>query len=293
MFISWLRKNIRGGSESLVHSRRLGKVQLEMLQIPRMRAWISKQQIFIRSLAWLALVLGLKLVVHLLGWEMLVLSPLHATAVAGGFFILGFILSATIADYKESERLPAEFTAIVENMYEDVLLISRRYPLDIERFREGLLAALDSLRDDVVSGNRETHHHVFALGEFFAQMEKAEVPPNYIVKLKQEQAQLVRNLFRDNYIQSIRFIPSAFFLAKSVLLGTIGLLLLTALEPFSTSFVAIGLIAFVFIYILRLIEVISTPFHPKGSTQDDISLFQVERTAEHLKRRTGNAENGH
>lgn len=117
MFISWLRKNIRGGSESLVHSRRLGKVQLEMLQIPRMRAWISKQQIFIRSLAWLALVLGLKLVVHLLGWEMLVLSPLHATAVAGGFFILGFILSATIADYKESERLPAEFTAIVENMY--------------------------------------------------------------------------------------------------------------------------------------------------------------------------------
>ena len=178
-------------------------------------------------------------------------------------------------------------------MYEDVLLISRRYPLDIEGFREGLLAALDSLRDDVVSGNRETHHHVFALGEFFAQMEKAEVPPNYIVKLKQEQAQLVRNLFRVNYIQSIRFIPSAFFLAKSVLLGTIGLLLLTALEPFSTSFVAIGLIVFVFIYILRLIEVISTPFHPKGSTQDDISLFQVERTAEHLKRRTGNAENGH
>lgn len=107
-----------------------------MLQFPRMKAWISKQQIFVRSLAWLALVLGLKLVVHLLGLEALVLSPLHATAVAGGFFILGFILSATIADYKESERLPAEFTAIVENMYEDALLISRRHPFDIAGFRD-------------------------------------------------------------------------------------------------------------------------------------------------------------
>ena len=38
---------------------------------------------------------------------------------------------------------------------------------------DGVLDALDSLRDDVVSGNRETHHHVFALGEFFAQMENA------------------------------------------------------------------------------------------------------------------------
>lgn len=257
-----------------------------------MKEWISKRQIFLRSLAWLALVLGLKLVIHRLGWEALVLSPLHATAISGGFFILGYILSATIADYKESERLPAEFTAIVENMYEDALLISRRYTVDIAEFREGLLTALGSLRNDVVSGSRETHHHVFRLGQFFTQMEEANVPPNYIVKLKQEQAQLVRYLFRVNYIQTIRFIPSAYFLAKSVMLGTIGLLLVTTLEPYSTSLAVVGLISFVFIYTLGLIEVISTPFHPKGSTQDDVSLFQIERTAEHLKGHTGRAEIG-
>lgn len=249
-----------------------------------MTGWRSRRQIFLQSLTWLTPVMGLKLVVHALDWEPLVASPLHTSTVAGGFFVLGFILSAAIADYKESERLPAEFTAIIENMCEDALLISRRYPFDFDRFRQRLLEAIESLRDDLVKGTRETHHLVYALRDSFAEMEAAEVPPNYIVKLKQEQGQLVRGLFRINYIQTISFIPSAYFLAKAVVVGAIGLLLFTAIEPFTTSLVVVALIAFVFIYILRLVRVVSTPFHPKGSTQDDISLFQIDRTAEHLQR---------
>lgn len=249
-----------------------------------MRGWLLKRQILLRSAAWLTPVLVLKLALHALGLEFLVASPLHTSAVAGGFFVLGFILSAAIIDYKEGERLPAEFTAIIENICEDAYLISRRYPFDFERLRQGLLVTLESLRADLLTGNRETHHHVYALGDSFAEMEAAEVPPNYIVKLKQEQGQLVRGLFRMNYIQTIQSIPSAHLLAKAVVVGTIGLLLFTAVEPFTTSLVVIALIALVFIYILRLVLVINTPFHPKGSTQDDVSLFQIDRTVAHLQR---------
>lgn len=249
-----------------------------------MRAWCLKRRIFLQSAAWLMPVLGLKLAVHALGLESLVATPLHTSAVAGGFFVLGFILSSAIGDYKESERLPAEFTAIIENMCEDAYLISRRYPFDFERLRQRLLVTVENLRADLVEGNRETHHHVYALGDCFAEMAAAEVPPNYIVKLKQEQGQLVRGLFRMNYIQTIQSIPSAYFLAKAVVVGTIGLLLFTAIEPFTTSLAVVALIAFVFIYILRLVLVVSTPFHPKGSSQDDVSLFQIERTITHLQR---------
>lgn len=249
-----------------------------------MRGWSVKRKIFLRSVAWLTPVLGLKFVIHALGLEALVASPLHASAVAGGFFVLGFLLSAAIVDYKESERLPAEFTAIIENIFEDAYLISRRYPFDFERLRQSLLVTAESLRTDLVECNRETHHLVYALGDCFAEMEAAGVPPNYIVKLKQEMGQLVRGLFRMNYIQTIQSMPSAYFLAKTMVIGTIGLLLFTSIEPFTTSLVVIALIAFVFIYILKLILVISIPFHPKGSTQDDVSLFQIERTIDHLRR---------
>jgi hypothetical protein len=258
--------------------------QKKRKQFPLMKGWHFKQQVFIRSVAWLVPVLGLKLLVHAFGLEFVVASPLHTSAVAGGFFVLGFLLSAAIADFKECERLPADFTAIIENMCEDASLINRRYPFDFEQFRKRLLVTVESLRADLVEGNRETHHHVYALGDTFAEMEAADVPPNYIGKLKQEQGQLVRGLFRMNYIQSIQSIPSAYFLAEAVVVGTVGLLLFTAIEPFTSSLVVVALIAFVFIYILRLVRVVSTPFHPEGSTQDDVSLFQIERTVAHLQR---------
>ena len=45
-------------------------------------------------------------------------------------------------------------------------------------------------------------------------MEQGNVPPNFIVKLKQQQTVLLRHRHRVDYIQRIRFIPSASILAS-------------------------------------------------------------------------------
>jgi hypothetical protein len=116
-------------------------------------------------------------------------------------------------------------------------------------------------------------------------MEKADVPANFIVKLKQQQALLVRNLFRVNYIQRITFLPSAIILAWSIVVLAIGLLLLTEIEPFVGGMVLSGVITFILVYVLLLIRIIGTPFHSEGKTKDDVSLFLLERTIDHLRRR--------
>ena len=114
-------------------------------------------------------------------------------------------------------------------------------------------------------------------------MEKAGVPANFIVKLKQQQAQLLRSLFRVNYIQKIKFIPSAFILARSIVVLIIVVLLLTNIDPFYGGLALTGTISFILLYMIILIQTISTPFHAKGKTQDDVSLFLLRETTTHLR----------
>lgn len=41
----------------------------------------------------------------LIGWDTVQLNPLHTGLVAGDIFLIGFLLSGTLTDYKESERI--------------------------------------------------------------------------------------------------------------------------------------------------------------------------------------------
>jgi hypothetical protein len=226
----------------------------------------------------------LKYALHRLGWELVEITTLHGSVVTGALFVLGFILSATIADYKESEKIPAEIAAIIHDMHDDVTAISNAYPkLKKSVFDRKLYDIASAVGDDVRNKTYHTQADISALSELLAGMEKAGVPANYIVKLKQQQAQLTRVLLRVVYIQRIRFLPSATVLARVIVVLTLGLLVVTEIEPFYGGLALASIISLIFIYVLRLLEVIAVPFHPEGKTQDDVSMFLVDQAAERLK----------
>ena len=109
------------------------------------------------------------------------------------------------------------------------------------------------------------------------------MPANFVVKLKQQQVALLRSRHRVNYIQRIKFIPSATILARSIVMALVVLLMITDIHPFYGGLVMVGLITFILVYMLILIKVISTPFHKAGKTQDDVSLFLISDAAEYLQ----------
>lgn len=253
---------------------------------------VLRYRILYQTTALVALVLATKIGLHGLGWEFIALSPLHTSIVAGGIFILSIFLAGILPDYKEAERLPSDFTATIDNMYEDGLSIEGNYPdFDSTSYREALTSTLAAFRDDIVHNRRRAYEEIHEISGALAQMETAKVPPNFIVKLKQEQGALIRILLRLYYIQRIRFMPSASHLVVATASIVIGILLFTNLEPFNASAVALALVAFIFIYLIRLIGIANTPFHPEGATKDDVSLFLVEEALEHLT--TASAGTGH
>lgn len=245
---------------------------------------MKKYRLFIISLLITAVIVIGKYILHQFGWEIIVLGSLHTSMVAGTIFVIGFLLSTTMADYKESERIPADFASNIENMYEDAFSIHANYPkFDLKAFRKQLQKVASTFASDVRNKTHTSHLEIHKLSEHFAAMEKANVPPNFIVKFKQQQALLTKHLFRVNYIQRITFIPSATILAWSIVTVTIGLITLTEIEPFYGGMILTAGITFILVYILQLIRIIRTPFHTAGSTQDDVSLFLIDQTVKHLK----------
>jgi len=246
-------------------------------------------RIFIITLVLSLLIVGVKYVFHLYGWEPIEQSSLHNGVLSSATFVIGFLLSATIADYKESERIPAEFAANIEDMYTDAETIHDTYPkFNLEGFRTQLQEIAHKFDSELRNTTRGMSEKIRALNPYFGEMEKAGVPANFIVKLKQQQLLLLKSRKRVTYIQHIKFIPSANVLSQSIVLFVIALLIFTNVDPFYGSLAIVGIISFVLIYMMILIDVISTPFHAAGKTRDDVSMFLIEDAAAFLKSKERN-----
>lgn len=245
---------------------------------------LAYYRIFIISLVLTLLLLGIKYILHAFGWEIIPLDRLHSTVISGIIFVIGFILSATIRDYKEAERIPSEAAAALENISEDIKSIKANYPkFDLNEYQTQLRKVAKSLSADLRNSKSHTARmQLHELNRLNGKMEKAGVPANFIVKIKQQEASLTRHLYRVNYIQRINFIPSASILAWSIITIGISLLILTEMDSTLGSMIVTGSLIFILLYVSNLIQVIKTPFQDEGKTKDDVSLFLLEQTVRHL-----------
>ncbi len=251
-----------------------------------MMTLIKLFRIFLIALCAALLVIVVKYAFHVMNWEFIEQSSLHNSAVSSVTFVIGFLLSATIIDYKESERIPSDFASNIEDMYFDAAAIHGSYPVfDLDGFREQLHKIALGFGKDIRRRSHGSRTEIRELTPYFTAMEKGGVPANFIVKLKQQSALLLRSRHRVDYIQQIKFVPSATILSRSIVTMLIVLLLVTNVEPFYGGLAIVGLISFVLIYILILISVISTPFHAAGKTRDDVSLFLVNEAAKFLAKK--------
>jgi hypothetical protein len=232
-----------------------------------------------------ATVVSKALLHHWLEFEPIEQTSVHNALVSSAIFVVGFVLVATISDYKESERIPSDFSATVEDLYNDAAQLRREYEFDLERFRHNLVDILGSFRHGTREGRLESRREIADLHTTFGQMNAAGVPPNFVTKLKQQEASLLANLARVNYIQRVQFIPSAMLLVRLITAVIILILLLTEVDSFTGGALIVGTFTFLLVYLQRLIQVVSVPFQDAGRTRDDVSLFQLREARAYLESR--------
>ncbi|MFX5968749.1 hypothetical protein ABTE68_20300, partial [Acinetobacter baumannii] len=76
--------------------------------------------------------------VHWMQFEFVTLSTLLTSAIGGAIFIIGFLLSGVLSDYKESERLPADIRVALEAIHDDAMCFAEK----AKSFQLGSLRAI-------------------------------------------------------------------------------------------------------------------------------------------------------
>jgi hypothetical protein len=250
----------------------------------------NQHRLLLRVGAVVIAVMGMKLLVHFLGWEALTINPLFSGIIAANVFLMGFLLSGVLADYKESERLPGELGACLENLAQEVSGIKIANP---DAAAGPCLILLLQLSKDILSwfykkhGTENLLEHVNELTRHFAAMERW-TQATLVARLKQEQGNLRRSLIRIHTIRETSFVSAGYLLADiTTSLLCLGLIL-AKIEPFYESLFFVGVISYLMIFLLMLIRDLDNPFgYYERHSGADVSLKPLEDAVRRLAQAVG------
>jgi predicted membrane chloride channel (bestrophin family) len=247
------------------------------------RKWVNGLKVLPFAIGAVAL----KVIFHQLGWEILSLSPLLTGLIAASVFLLGFLISGVLSDYKEAEKIPGDLAANLESLFQEVSLVhqTRKNTTALEcmeyviKFNASLI---DWFRKNTSTQNLQSR--LTALNAFFLALgHSTEV--SYIVRMKNDQSAIRRNVIRADVIRETTFVPSGYAIAEAtIFVVTLGLWL-TKMDFGFESLFLIGVIVFIFVYMMALIQNLENPFDysSKWGVQDEVSLAPLENVDKRMK----------
>jgi hypothetical protein len=251
-----------------------------------LRKVISGIELNLKTLAIVAALLAVRGVLLALGFDGMSSTALSTGIIAGGIFVMGLVIAGTLADYKDAERAPIDIAAGLHALLrEGESMHSAWGKPDLSELRRRLIAVVSSLRIDIDAGDSRTAQAaVEDVSESFLELEDTDVPANYIVRQRSEQAGLRKALLRIYHLQREEFLPSAYAMIVTFVGLILVLLMVTDFGGAAESLAAVGFLSFFFLALLRLLNVISTPFKVGTEhTDDDVSLFLLSEFVVHAQ----------
>jgi hypothetical protein len=250
----------------------------------------SHHRLLLRVVAFTAVIMVVKACVHYLGWEIITINPLFTGIIAANVFLMGFLLSGVIADYKESERLPGELGACLENMTQEVVGMRASKS---EAVVGPCLVALSQTGEDIHSwfykklDTEVLLEHVNGLTTAFAMLEPW-TQATFVARLKTEQSALRRTLIRIEVIRETNFVAAGYMLAYIITsLLCVGLVL-AQMDPFHESLTFTGVIAYLLVFLLLLIRDLDNPFgYYERLSGADVSLDAFNNSRKRISQIAG------
>ena len=239
-------------------------------------AWRRRLLMLIKVSA-LVLAIGLaKLVAHQLGWEWMRPNPLVTSLVASTVFLMGFLLNGVLGDFKESEKLPGEIATSLETLGLEIQAIPSHNPVaQVGHHLEAVAELGDSILEwllnriptaELLRRYQQTH------GQVVQASVKLGIPPLQ-ARLMAETAQVLKLINRVEAIRETSFITLVYWLATAGIVLLSGSLIFTVTDVLQESIFFIIVIAFLLIFLLRLIADIDNPFgHADANSAEDVSI---------------------
>jgi hypothetical protein len=246
----------------------------------------SRWQLALKVLPAVAVVAVAKTLVTELGAETIELNPLYTGLVAGNIFLLGFLLAGTLADYKESERLPVDLASSIDSIADELRIVEAGGGAAEGRAALAHLARLVESTLGWLYG-RERFDAVLAQVEGLNGHYRAVEPhaqATYVNRIKNEQSATRRMLLRIHSIHETSFVVAGFMVAALTSTLLIGVLLFIDVGALATDLILLCTLTFLLGYVLLLIRDLDDLFE---YTREGAKSGSVEASLDPLIRLAG------
>jgi hypothetical protein len=236
--------------------------------------------IYVKSMTFVAVIIGIKFIVHEFDLEFLTINNLFSGIIAANVFLMGFLLTGVLSDYKESEKIPGEIASSINSIFSELIYLHD--DKKILKTKDCMLYCQELTTSILTWFHRkEKTTSLIAktrfLNSLFARIED-ETQANYIVRMKNEMSGLSRTIIRVDTIRDTNFISTGYQISISVTLLMCFGLIFSKIDPFYESLFFVGVISFLMIFLIFLISDLDDPFaYNKKYSAENVSLYPINR----------------
>lgn len=242
----------------------------------------AKWDLVTKALGLVLIALALKVIVLAFHLERITLTPLITALVGGVIFTLAIIFTGVLADYKESEKVPADLAASLKCIYKDLQLVCPD-SIVLATAKDHLLELLVLMNGNLTNGNRwdldGIDRAIERVDEDIRLLYGKNVAPPLIARLRAELTNVDRISNRIDTIMKTSFIPAAYGISEVVVGFSLLTLLFTKVGSPLEGVVLFSFTAFILVALLGLLKDMDNPF--EGNARIDFSL--LTRLEEKLK----------
>ena len=244
------------------------------------KKFFPKWKILIKSLPILLIIILIKIVVHYFDYEIMELNALFTSLVGATIFLIGFLISGVLSDYKESEKIPNEITSSLKNILDDSVTL--KLHISLSNFNNFIAFQKDLANDIKLWLYKEITTNdilkkIDSFNTIIVQLDKDGVQANYIIRMKNEMGNIRKTLLRIECIRDTDFILSAYAIVEAMAFIIIAGLISIKMDQFFVAIFFTVLVSFLFMYMILLIKDLDDPFdyatNSESGTEISLSVF--------------------
>ncbi len=252
-----------------------------------MNSHMKKYGIILKVLAIVSILLFIRVVLDYFNLDITSTSPIISALVGGVIFTIAIIFTGTLADYKESEKIPGELASSIKALYHDSKIIR----ISDEKIIIDMQSHIKELLHVIISNFKQ---NFWKLGEINPAMDKINadigllaekgVAPQFLVKFRTEITNIDRISNRIKNIMETSFIPAAYAVAELAVAALLLMLLFVKIDPYYEGLALFGVTSSLLVGLMLLIKDMDNPFEYGKDTYADVDLSLLWKLEEYLKK---------
>lgn len=255
---------------------------------------MAKWKLFFTTLPYVAVILAAKiLLARVFGFEGFLELGEVSLVLTGGIFLIGFMLAGTMADYKESEKIPGDLASALETAEDTIIQVTMNAKEPTKIDLNGVLKQLFELGNVIIGwlykkkSDEEIFESISSMSLTISNLEKLGANGGGCGKIIGDLNTIRKLVTRIGVISRTGFLATGYALLEGLITAIIIILLIVKFKSIIAEAIIVSFVGLVYIYMYRLIKDIDDPFeyneNELGVTE--IPLFPIIEYLERLKKK--------